>query len=135
MGSNELILNGIGTCRFCGQAVAVKPEAGETPDEAAVRSCDCPDARRYRLRKERVERSQEMINEMFGTGCEETYETKPIPEETIQLLKLAAVLAIDGKLTKATVQVGGICKAEIGVGGKGEIKVKRTEGRTISTEE
>lgn len=36
---NELILDGIGTCRFCGQAVAVKPEPGETPDEAAVRAC------------------------------------------------------------------------------------------------
>ena len=72
---------------------------------------------------------------MFGPGCEEAYETKPVPEETLHLLKAAAVLAIDGKLTKATVQVGGICKAEIGVGGKGEIKVKRTEGRTMATEE
>lgn len=132
---NELILDGIGTCRFCGQAVAVKPEPGETTEEAAVRACDCPDARRYRLRKERVERSQELVDEMFGPGCEEAYETKPVPEETLQLLKAAAVLAIDGKLTKTTVQVGGICKAEIGTGGKGEIKVKRTEGRTISTEE
>lgn len=132
---NELILDGIGTCRFCGQAVAVKPEPGETPDEAAVRACDCPEARRWRLRLERVERSREMVDEMFGPGCEEEYETKPVPEETLQLLKAAAVLDIDGKLTKATVQVGGICKAEIGTGGKGEIKVKRTEGRTISTEE
>ena len=132
---NELILDGIGTCRFCGQAVAVKPDPGETPDEAAVRACDCQEARRYCLRMERVERSREMVDEMFGPGCEEEYETKPVPEETLQLLKAAAVLAIDGKLTKATVQVGGICKAEIGTGGKGEIKVKRTEGRTISTEE
>lgn len=132
---NELILDGIGTCRFCGQAVAVKPEPGETPDEAALRACDCPEAKRYRLRMERVERSREMVDEMFGPGCEEEYETKPVPEETLQLLKAAAVLAIDGKLTKTTVQVGGICKAEIGTGGKGEIKVKRTEGRTISTEE
>lgn len=132
---NELILDGIGTCRFCGQAVAVKPEPGETKEEAAVRVCDCQEARRYRLRKERVERSQKMIDEMFGKGCEEAYETKPVTEETLQLLKAAAVLAIDGKLTKTTVQVGGICKADIGVGGKGEIKVKRTEGRTISTEE
>lgn len=135
MGSNELILNGIGTCRFCGQAVAVKPEPGETPEEAAVRACDCPDARRYRLRMERVERSEEMINTLFGPGCEEAYETKHVPEETLQMLKVASVLAIDGKLSKVTVQVGGICKAEIGVGAKGEIKVKRTEGRTISTEE
>lgn len=132
---NELILDGIGTCRFCGQAVAIQPMEGETREEAAVRACDCPDAEQYRLCMERVERSQEMIDEMFGKGCEEAYETKPVPEETLQLLKAAAVLAIDGKLTKATVQVGGICKEEIGVGGKGEIKVKRTEGRTISTEE
>ena len=52
-----------------------------------------------------------------------------------ELLRAAAVLAIDGKLSKLSVQIGGICRAEIATGRNGEIKVRRVEGRTLRAEE
>lgn len=134
MADKEMILDGIGTCRFCGQILAVKPQGGETNDEAAEEICDCGGARDFRRRRERIARSREMIDTLFA-GENEDYNLRPIPQETAELLKAAAVLAIDGKLSKLSVQIGGICRAEVTTGGKWEIKVRRVEGRTLSAEE
>ena len=134
MEDKGLILDGIGICRFCGQALAVKPTPGETPEEAAAEICDCRAARDFRRRRERIARSGEMIRTLFA-GENEKFDVRPIPQETAELLQAAAVLAIDGKLSKLIVQIGGICRAEIATGGKGEIKVRRVEGRTLRAEE
>ena len=75
-----------------------------------------------------------MIGTLFA-GEDEEFDVRPIPQETAELLRAAAVLAIDGKLSKLSVQIGGICRAEIATGGKGEIKVRRVEGRTLRAEE
>ena len=134
MEDKGLILDGIGICRFCGQALAVKPTPGETPEEAAAEICDCRAARDFRRRRGRLACSHEMIGTLFA-GEDEEFDVQPIPQETAELLQAAAVLAIDGKLSRLSVQIGDICRAEIALGGKGEIKVRRVEGRTLRAEE
>ena len=131
---NELILDNIGTCRFCGQAQAITPEPGKSAEELAVAACDCAEARRYRLRAERVTRGKEMADALFGSGCEKRC-GPAVPEEALQLIKAATVLIVDGVITKMSLLIEGVCKADVGVTAKGEIKVKRTEGKVYSEDE
>ena len=135
MSNEELIQRGFAVCPHCGQAVAVDKTSGLPPSEAAMMVCDCPEARRFRLRRERTERSDAIIDELFGKDCEEAIEATAIPEEAVWLLKGAAVMAIDGIITGISVQCGGICKASIKCKGDGDLKIERKEGRSYSREE
>jgi len=132
---NELILDGIAVCPYCGQAVAIDKESGQPADAAAAMACDCPDARRFRQRKERIERSEAIIDELFGCECEESIEAAPIPDEAVKLLKGAAIMVIDGVITGFSVQAGSICKASVKCKGDGDLKIERKEGRSYSRDE
>lgn len=132
MEDKELILDGVATCPFCGQLVAAVPEDEETPQEAAARVCDCYEAKKWRIRKERLEAANETLDATFGEESEERYGMKPVPEETLQLLRMLARMLVDNQIDNASIQCGDICKATLKVGGKGEIKIERSEGRKIS---
>lgn len=131
---NELILSGIGACPYCGQAVAVDRREGETPADAAARTCDCIGARSARERTKRIEDSRDLIYEIFGEGCRED-ELEPVGHEIADMLLSAALLIIDGKISKATVDVPRICKATIKADGKGRVRATRSQSRTIERTE
>lgn len=131
---NELILSGIGACPYCGQAVAVDRREGETPTDAAARVCDCIGARSARERTKRIESSRALIYEIFGESCREN-ELEPVEHDTVQMLLAAALLIIDGKISKATVDVPRICKATIKADGKGRVRATRSQSRTIERTE
>lgn len=131
---NELILSGIGVCPYCGQAVAVDRREGETPADAAARTCDCIGARQAREDKPR-ENARSLIEELFGESCREVYGLEPVTPEAQALLVAAADRIIEGSISSAAVAVTGICKATIRMDGNGSIRAKRQQGRVIERTE
>lgn len=132
---NELILSGVGVCPYCGQAVAVDRREGETPEEAAARTCDCLGARQAREDKRRRENARTLIEELFGESCREVYGLEPVTPEAQALLTAAADRIIEGSVSSAVVAVAGICKATLRMDGNGSIRAKRQQGRVIERTE
>lgn len=58
-----------GACRFCGQVVEIPDDSGlnssEQRDEAASCICDCPAARAYVMRNEKVARAERGIEHVL----------------------------------------------------------------------
>ena len=124
-------LDGLATCPFCGQLVAVERESDEAPQDAAARVCTCIEAKQYRYRKERLETANEKLENLFGEGARELNELRPVRPEAMQLLKLLVQMLVDGQIDSAAIQCGEICKAALSLNSKGFIKVQRTEGKTF----
>ena len=121
-------------CPHCGQLVQCEVMPGELVGEAAERACDCIGARSARERTKRIEDSRDLIYEIFGEGCRED-ELEPVGHDTAQMLLTAALLIIDGKISKATVDVPRICKASIKADSKGRVRATRSQSRTIERTE
>lgn len=121
-------------CPHCGQLVQCEVLPGELAEEAAERACDCIGARSARERTKRIEASRNLIYEIFGEGCRED-ELEPVEYDTAQMLLTAALLIIDGKIGQMTVDVPRICKATIKADGKGRVRAKRSQSRTIERTE
>lgn len=121
-------------CPHCGQLVQCEVMPGELAGEAAERACDCIGARSARERTKRIEGSRALIYEIFGESCRED-ELEPVEHDTVQMLLTAALLIIDGKISKATVDVPRICKATIKADGKGRVRATSSQSRTIERTE
>lgn len=121
-------------CPHCGQLVQCEVLPGELAEEAAERACDCIGARSARERTKRIEDSRDLIYEIFGEGCRED-ELEPVEHDVAGMLLTAALLIIDGKISKATVDVPRICKATIKADGKGRVRATRSQSRTIERTE
>ena len=122
-----------GACPYCGQLVALEREA-ESEEEAtrlAAETCSCVGARRGQETVQRIETAHERIHQLFGEEATE-YGFKPISAvEPIDLLKDIAVLVARGVISSAAMSISGQCRAKIGLTSKGEIRVERSEARSL----
>ena len=120
-------------CPYCGQYVALKSPV-DTEEEAtrlAADSRSCPEARRERDTVQRIESAHDRINQLFGENSEE-YGFKPISAaEPISLLQNIAILVARGFISSASLSITGQCRAKIGLTSEGEIKVERSEARSL----
>lgn len=119
-------------CPYCGQVISATLQDGETSTEAAIRLCDCDRARMHKRRVERLEQAKDTLHDTFGEEAAERYGLKVVPEEVMELLQTLARMLVDDKIVSVTVQCADSCKAKLAVGGKGEIKITRSEGWSIS---
>ena len=58
-----------GTCKYCGQTVALEvPESftQDVIDEEAVKRCDCPEAKAYTKQQETIASAEGMIRDFFS---------------------------------------------------------------------
>ena len=58
-----------GTCKYCGQTVALEvPESftQDVIDEEAVKRCDCPEAKAYTKQQETIASAEGMIKDFFS---------------------------------------------------------------------
>lgn len=122
-------------CPHCGQLISGRMLRGETPDEAAERLCSCSDAKLARERRRRRNESRRLINELFGEECREAWAVDPLPEGAVGILMNGAEAIIEGKIGGMTIDIPRVCKATIKKGGKGEVRVKRTQSSTIEKKE
>lgn len=124
-------LEGLATCPFCGQLVATEPEPDDDYAEAAARVCDCTKAKQWRYRKERIERGEEKLKDLFSVENDE-YGIRAIRPEAQELLRKLLHMLVDGQIDNVQVQCGDVCKAKLSITSKGQIKIERVEGRTIT---
>ena len=123
---------GYAVCPHCGQMVEADPAPGETAAEAAENVCDCLGAMAARRRKEQIRKAYGMTEALFGADCKEKYGTRRVSETVISVIEVLCKLALDGEIRTAKLTIPGICSADISIGQKGEIKLKRTEGRSFT---
>lgn len=108
-----------GACPYCGQFINLESPVDTELEaaQAAAEGCSCVGARRERETVQRIETA---------------YGFKPISAvEPIELLKDIAVLVARGVISSATMNVSGQCRAKISLTSKGEIKVERSEARSL----
>lgn len=121
-------------CPHCGQLVQCEVMPGELAEEAAERACDCIGAKVARARTKRIEDAEDLIYEIFGERCRED-ELELVEHDVAAMLLTSALLIIDGKISKATVDVPRVCKATIKADGKGRVRATRSQSRTIERTE
>lgn len=122
-----------GACPYCGQFINLESPVDTELEaaQAAAEGCSCVGARRERETVQRIETAHDRINSLFGEKATE-YGFKPISAvEPIELLKDIAVLVARGVISSATMNVSGQCRAKISLTSKGEIKVERSEARSL----
>ncbi len=82
--------------------------------------------------KKKKEKLRQAIDDVAGEGCT-IYGLRPMSEPVVELLQDAGTQVMNGKISKVTVGVDGV-NITINLSSKGQVKVKRTEGRSVSTE-
>lgn len=129
---NMMAVGIMAECPYCGQVISATLQDGETSTEAAIRLCDCVSARMHKRRMERLEQAKDTLQDTFGEEADEKYGLKAVSEEVMDLLQTLTRMLVDDKIVSVTVQCADNCKAKLAVGGKGEIKITRSEGWSIS---
>ena len=124
-----------GTCRFCDQVITLEtPEnTEEAADRAATSLCSCREAKAERETVKQVEKAQENITKIFGSGAKE-HGFAPVEDtEVLKALRGLATQAARGGVFSASVNLG-ICKAKITHGSSGKVKIARTETNSYQLE-
>ena len=83
------------------------------------------------MTQEEVEPQLARVLSICGEAAEK-YGLKAVSEEVMDLLQTLTRMLVDDKIVSVTVQCADSCKAKLAVGGKGEIKITRSEGWSIS---
>ena len=117
-----------GICKFCGSMQPVMAESQEEANVLVSKSCTCAGAEW----EEKKEKLRQVIDDVAGEGCT-IYGMRPMSEPVADLLQEAGMQVMNGKISKVTVGVDGV-NITINLSSKGQVKVKRTEGRSVSTE-
>lgn len=117
-----------GICKFCGSMQPVMAESQEEANVLVSKSCTCAGAEW----EEKKEKLRQAIDDVAGEGCT-IYGMRPMSEPVADMLQEAGVQVMNGKISKVTVGVDGV-NITINLSSKGQVKVKRTEGRSVSTE-
>lgn len=125
-----------GTCRYCGQSVALEfaEETQEAADFAASEQCSCPEAKQEHVIRQRIDAAKDRIRKIFGADAGECG-FQPVTAETLQMLDDLAELTARGFITSAAVNIYGLCKAKITMTTKAKIKVERSETRSYQLED
>lgn len=129
----------IGACRFCGQLCRISeeqyqdytanPANGDAdPEEIlnwlATLNCTCEDARAQQRVEISKDETFDNIEKLFG-------ENNP---EIAEILKNAAILMYEGKMSKMSLQIGKYTKGTIAKNSKGVVQVKRIYTKTDTLE-
>ena len=117
-----------GICKFCGSIQPVMAESQEEANVLVSKSCTCAGAEL----EEKKEKLRQAIDDVAGEGCT-IYGMRPMSEPVAGLLQDAGLMVMNGKISKITVGVDGV-NITINLSAKGQVKVKRTEGRSVSAE-
>lgn len=125
-----------GTCRFCGQVIAVEASGSrEEADALAVQECDCADAAHARQLQRRIDRAKERVRQLFGEQCAEL-DMKPVGDETVMaFLEESVYMVATGKAATVKVDLGEYGAASIQGGVTKKMRVKRTEIKARQLEE
>lgn len=123
-----------GACRFCGQVITLNhPEPSEeAADRAATSLCACREATAERDSLERVEKAQENITQIFGSGAAECGFTPIEDMEVIAALRIVAAQVAKGGVFSAALNLGS-CKAKIANSG-GKVKIIRSKTTSFQLE-
>mgnify|MGYP000475510378 CR=1 FL=1 len=116
-----------GTCRFCGQTIAIETEESLTSPqlaEEATMRCTCEQAVEYQKEKQRKEKALKNVSVLFG---QDAAPEKRVGEEIVSILSAAVEEIYTGGLAKVTLNLRGGVKASVSQNAKGEINVERTE--------
>lgn len=116
-----------GTCRFCGQTIAIESEESLTSPqlaEEATMRCTCEQAVEYQKEKQRKEKALKNVSVLFG---QDAAPEKRVGEEIVSILSAAVEEIYTGGLAKVTLNLRGGVKASVSQNAKGEINVERTE--------
>ena len=115
-----------GKCRYCNQITYLKqPVTKDESEEAASLQCNCFEGKAYRRRIERIEKTNDNIDEAF---------LKDYPEMA-ELLKAAVPAILDGKLIKMSIDTGRGLKGVISLTAKGSLKVEKAISKKATYEE
>lgn len=117
-----------GICKFCGSMQPVMAGSQEEANVLVSKSCTCAGAEW----EEKKEKLRQAIDDVAGEGCT-IYGLRPMSEPVVELLQDAGTQVMNGKISKVNVGVDGV-NITINLSSKGQVKVKRTEGRSVSTE-
>lgn len=142
----------MGVCRYCGQCVEVywlrclDPERYEhaEADYLASRVCTCREAREFSSHEEAREQAEErrkltlanadsIIDELFGTGAQESGEPV-MHEDSRQLVREAAELVYDGYLRTVSISDTRGITAKLKMTSKNRLSISRHESSSISQE-
>lgn len=121
-----------GTCKYCGQVMALPDNFPGDPDDAAETLCTCDGARfeqDMRRRREEIKRRREeaklTVETLFGP---DEYQ-RGMSEEARQLLLEGAFLILDGHLDTVVLTDEHI-KARVTADKDGNLKFQRTDSIT-----
>lgn len=121
-----------GTCKYCGQVMALPDNFPGDPNDAAETLCTCDGARfeqDMRRRREEAQRRKESaaltINVLFGPD----ERSRGMSEEARGFMLEAAGLILDGHLSSATL-VDETIKARVVCDKDGNLKFSRTDSVT-----
>ena len=117
-----------GICKFCGSVQPIMADSQEEANELVSKGCTCTGAER----EEKKEKLRQAIDDVTGEGST-VYGMRPMSEQVVDLLQQAGLMVMDGKISKVAVSIEGV-NITINLSSKGQTKVKRTEGRSVSTE-
>ena len=88
--------------------------------------CDCPEAKKARKIEDHIQRAKMAVTEMFGEQSKkEGY--KPVSDDCIEIMFYAIEQIAYQKIHMASFVLPSGAKAKLTRGGKGSIKVERSE--------
>ena len=96
-----------GTCRFCGQTIAIETEENLTSPqlaEEATMRCTCEQAVEYQKEKQRKEKALKNVSVLFG---QDAAPEKRVGEEIVSILSAAVEEIYTGGLAKVTLNLRG----------------------------
>lgn len=125
-----------GACRFCGQVITLDvPEiTEEAADRAATSLCSCREATVERETLEQVQKAQENITKIFGSGAAECGFSPIEDSDALKVLREIAAQVVKGKFFSAAINLGG-SKAKIGLASSGKVKITRSKTTSYQLED
>ena len=125
----------IGYCRFCGQGADVDTDEMEKANELATEHCTCARADDERRVKRQVMAAQVRAIDLFNEECGRFGFAGAAAIETREIICLLVEEIARRNIQSVKLDLGELGKCQIGITGKGKIKVTRTQGRTYTAEE
>lgn len=124
-----------GACRFCGQIADPGPneifESQREADDWATLNCTCNAAKAFAAIEKQKIAGRNNVDSLFGESSDGFSACDPV---TVDFLKKAVDLVADEMIGTVTVVVAGDGKAKISLTGKKNIRVSRSQGRSVTLE-
>ena len=125
----DLEVETTGACRYCGQLQILHTADyidNDTADNMATAKCDCMEATEERRRQKKKAVARAKINHLFA----DSKNGRTVPEESLELLYMAADLVVDAVAADVKVNYGQGLKCIIKQGSKNITVEKKEEKQT-----